>query len=494
LNKIKQLAGQTAIYGFSSMGARFINYLLVPFQTNILITSTYGIVSEMYAYVPFLIIILTYGMETGFFRFAESKYDYNKVFGTTFISLFISSVLFAIFIVIFAQPIADLLNYHNNKDFILWLGFVISIDALTSIPFAKLRQQNKAKRFAAIKLIGILINVLFNIFFLWLCPKVINNNPDSFLTHIYSNGNNVAYVFISNFIASLITLLLLLPDIFNFRLYFDKVIFKKMLIYSLPLLVAGLAGMTNETMDRIFIKHFLPGTTQEVMEQIGIYSANYKIAILMTLFIQMFRYAADPFFFAQQNDKDSKQIYADVMKYFVIFCLVIFLGVMMYIDIIKYFIGEDFRSGLRIVPIVLLANLFLGVFFNLSIWYKLNNKTKLGAYLAIFGAIITVVLNIWLIPLKGYFGGIMGGAWATFFCYFSMMVVSYFLGNHYFPVKYNLRRIFGYFFLALLLYFISIFTKTNIIVANLIVNTFLFLIFVTLIIYKEKFYKYLLIR
>jgi len=494
LSKIRQLASQTAIYGFSSMGARFINYLLVPFQTNILKTGSYGIVSEMYAYVSFLIIILTYGMETGFFRFAESKYEYKKVFGTTFISLCISSLLFAIFIALFAQPIADLLKYHDNKEYILWLGFVLSLDALTAIPFAKLRQQNKAKRFAAIKIIGILINVFFNIFFLWMCPKIIHDNPESFLTHLYFTHNNVTYVFIANFIASFVTLLLLLPDIFDFKLYFDKEIFKKMLIYSLPLLVAGLAGMTNETMDRILIKHYLPGTSREVMGQIGIYSANYKIAILMTLFIQMFRYAADPFFFAQQKEKDSKQIYADVMKYFVIFCLVIFLGVMMYIDIIKYFIGKDYRSALGIVPIVLLANLFLGVFFNLSIWYKLNNMTKIGAYLAIFGAIITIILNVWLIPLKGYFGGIMGGAWATFFCYLCMMIASYFLGNYYFPIKYNLKRISGYFFFALLLYFISNLSKTNFIVINLIVNTFLFLIFVTFIVYKEKFYKYLLFR
>lgn len=477
------------------MLARFLNYLLVPLQTKVLDPSAYGVVGEMYAYVSFLIIILTYGMETGFFRFAESKYEYKKVYSTSIISLFTTSTLFIILVLSFAQPIADLLKYPNNVEYIIWFGFVIGIDAFTSIPFAKLRQQNKAKKFAAIKVAGILINIFFNIFFLWFCPFIIKSSQDSILTHIYSPDNKVLYVFISNFISSFATLLLLLPEIFDFKLYFDRYILKRMLIYSLPLLIAGFAGMINETMDRIFIKNLLPGTSREVMAQVGIYSANYKIAILMTLFIQMFRYAADPFFFAQHKEKDSRQIYADVMKYFVIFCLAIFLFVMMYIDIIKYFIpNKDYWSGLKIVPIILLANLFLGIIFNLSIWYKLNNKTRYGAYLAIFGAIITIVLNIWLIPLKGYFGGIMGAAWATFFCYFSMMVLSYYWGNKYFPVNYNLKRIFVYFFLALGLYFISIASKTSFIVINLIVNTFLFMLFVSIILYKEKLYKYLLIK
>lgn len=494
MSRIRQLAGQTAIYGLSSVVARFLNYLLVPLQTNVMVTSSYGIVSEMYAYVSFLIIILTYGMETGFFRFAESNHDYKKVFGTSVISLFSTSALFVIFVIIFAQPIADILNYHDYKNYVIWFGIIIGCDAFASIPFAKLRQQNKAGRFVLIKTISILINIFFNIFFLWFCPKVIHSDPDSILTHIYSSDNLVGYVFISNLIGSVLTLILLIPDIFDFKLYFDKIIWKKMLIYSLPLLIGGLAGIINETMDRIFIKNLLTGSYKYIMGQVGIYSANYKIAILMTLFIQMFRFAAEPFFFAQNKETDSKQLYADVMKYFVIFCLIIFLGVMMYIDIIKYFIGKDYWSGLKIVPIVLLANLFLGIFFNLSIWYKLNNKTKYGAYLSIFGAIITIIFNIWLIPLKGSFGGIMGAAWATFFCYFSMMIMSYFLGQKYFPVKYNLKRIFGYFLFALTLFFISIKSKTDNLIVDLIINTFLFLIFIFTIIYKEKFYKFLLIK
>jgi len=481
LNKIKKLVGQTAIYGVSSILGRFLNYLLVPLYTYNLPANEYGVVTELYAYVSFLIIILTYGMETGFFRFSESEKNPDKVYSTTLISLFATSASFIFFISIFYGKIADVIGYQQHPEYILWFGIIIGLDAFSSIPFARLRQQNKAVRFATIKFINIIVNVGLNLFFIKLCPYLIDKNPDSWVTMFYGGHITVAYIFISNLIASSITIILLLPDIFRIKISFDKRLLKRILIYSLPLLIAGLAGMVNETLDRILLKIFLPHNV-DVMYQIGIYGANYKIAILMTLFIQMFRYAAEPFFFAQAKEKDSKQTYALVMKYFILFGLFIFLFVMLYIDIIKYFIGKSYHEGLKIVPIILLANLFLGIVYNLSVWFKLTNKTKYGAVIAVSGAVITIVLNIILIPKIGY----MGSAWATFACYFAMMILSYFLGQKHFKVKYNLYDIFIYFTIALLIYFIS--TKINFDTKTLSlgINTILLISFVVFIFLKEK--------
>ena len=478
---IKKLAEQTAIYGLSSVIGRLLNYLLVPLYTRIFLPEVYGIVTEWYAYVAFLIIIFTYGMETGFFRFAESENNLKKVYGTSILSLFFTSLIFIVLTILFAQPIADLLKYSYHKEYIIWFAIIVGIDAFTAIPFAKLRHQNKAKKFVTIKLLNIGVNIGLNLFFLILCPKVIANNPESVLNYIYSPHIGVGYVFLSNLIASIITLILLSTEIFNVKISFDYPLLKKILMYSFPLLIAGLAGMVNETLDRILLKHLLPETVN-VMEQIGIYGANYKVSILMLIFIQAFRFAAEPFFFSQYKEKNSKQMYADVMKYFVIFSLFIFLGVMMYIDIVKHFIGQQYHSGIKIVPILLLANLFLGIIFNLSIWYKLNNLTRFGAYIAIFGATITVLLNIWLIPKIGYFGS----AWATFFCYLSMMIVSFFWGRKYYPVNYNLKRILSYIALALILFFISKYIVVESYVLTLLINTTLLLIFAGVVFYKEK--------
>jgi O-antigen/teichoic acid export membrane protein len=481
LNKLKALAGQTAIYGLSSIIGRFLNYLLVPLYTYNLPADQYGIVTELYTYVGFLIILLTYGMETGFFRFANQEKDYREVYTTSLLSLLGTSSLFILIIVLFNSNIAELIGYGNTPQYILWFGIIIGADALTTIPFAKLRHENKAGRFAVIKLLNILINVGFNLFFIVYCPYLKQHSPNAWLiTQFHLGDISVKYIFISNLIASLATLILLIPDIFTLKLKFNPVIWRKIIIYSLPLLLAGLAGMVNEMLDRILLKIYLPDGVN-VMREIGIYGANYKIAILMTLFIQMFRYAADPFFFSQSKEKDAKKTYADVMKYFIIFGLLIFLGVMLYLDIIKYFIGADYREGLRIVPIILLANLFLGIIYNLSIWYKLTNRTRFGAMIAVFGAVITIVLNIILIPKIGY----MGSAWATFFCYFSMMLLSLYLGSRYYKINYPYRSVLLYFALALSLYFAS--TKISISTTwiHLSVNTVLIGIFIIFVLLKE---------
>jgi len=473
LNKIKNLAGQTAIYGVSSIVGRILNYLLVPLYTRAFITAEFGIITEMYAYVAFLIVILTYGMETAFFRFSQVDKKKN-VYSTSLISLLGTSSLFIIIITFFSHDIANLLQYPNHSEYIIWLALIVSLDALSSIPFAKLRAQNKAKRFMVIKLINIAVNIGLNLYFYV-----------DFHNWGLKQGVGVEYVFISNLISSIITVLLLLPEIIKTKYTFDFELWKKMLVYALPLLVAGLAGIINEAMDRILLKYLLPKDI--AMSQLGIYGACYKISILMTIFIQAFRYAADPFFFSNAKEKNSKKLYADVMKYFVITVSFIFLGIMMYEDIVILFIGEPFRVGAPVIPVLLLANLFLGIYFNLSIWYKLTNKTLYGAYIAIFGATITLVLNFLLIPVIGY----MGSAWATFICYASMMIVSYLIGQKHFPVKYDFKRIIGYLCLSVSLFFISKLLNIETQNFRLIVNTvFIFIfIFVVIIVEKPQFLK-----
>lgn len=448
MGKLKQLAGQTVIYGLSSIVARLLNYMLVPLYTNVFSPDVYGISTEFYAYVSFLIIVLTYGMETGFFRFSESENGNPKVYSTALISLITTSLIFVFFISVFSQAIATTLDYPNNSEYIIWFGIIIGVDAITAIPFAWLRQQNKALRFASIKILNILISIGLNLFFLIICPYFQKKGIELPIW-LYNPDIGIGYIFISNLAASILTLIALIPSM-KIEWKFDFVLWKKIIIYSLPLLVAGLAGMVNETFDRAMLKRLLPDTSS-AMEQLGIYGANYKVAVLMTLFIQTFRYAAEPFFFKQAKEKNAKELYAEVMKFFIIFGLFIFLGVIFYIDIVKFFIGKEYWSGLNVVPILLAANLFLGIFYNLSIWFKLTNKTKFGAYLAIFGAIITIALNFWLIPILGY----KGSAWATLICYSAMMIASYFLGNLYYKVNYPLGKIALYFLVASGIFVIS---------------------------------------
>jgi len=478
---IKKLAGQTAIYGLSSIIGRLLNYLLVPLYTRIFIPEVYGIVTELYAYVSFLLILLTYGMETGFFRFAQDKSKFNSVYSTILTSLATTSILFVILIQLNLSSISEILRYSEHPEFIMWMALIVSIDAFTSIPFAKLRLQNKAWKFAIFKLINISINIILNLYFYLLCPKLEISNPNSLLLYIYDGNIGVGYVFISNLVANIITLVILLPEILDVKFDFNRKLLKEILSYSWPLLIAGFAGMINETLDRAMLKYLVP-LENNPMEQLGIYGANYKLAILMTLFIQMYRYAADPFFFSNKNEENAKDLYALATKYFIICGLIIFLGVMLYLDIIKYFIGSKFHEGLKVVPILLLANLFLGIFYNFSIWYKLNDMTRYGAYLAVFGAAVTIILNLILIPIYGY----VGSAWATFICYFLMTLLSYFWGQKYYYVPYKIKNSIIYLVLSLFIYFISILIKLEKLYLNMILNTVLFSGFLFFVYLNER--------
>jgi O-antigen/teichoic acid export membrane protein len=344
--------------------------------------------------------------------------------------------------------IATAIQYQGNSEYIILLAFIVAIDAFTSLPFAYLRYKNKAKRFSFIKITSVIVNIFLNFLFLLIIPKIFGERVQEL--PVYKDSQLIVFVFIANLVSTLVSLLLLVPELKVFKIRVDKLLLRKMLAYSLPILIIGFAGMINEVSDKILLKYLLPDQ-DTAQAQIGIYGANYKLAILMTLFIQMFRYAAEPFFFAESDKKNAKETYSRVITYFVIFTLIIFLGITLFMDLFKYFIGPAFWSGLMIVPIVLAAKLFLGVFYNLSVWYKLTNKTLYGAAIAIFGALITIVLNIVLIPKYGF----VGSAWANFFCYLSMMLISYFWGRKIYKVQYQVKKILLYTALAGLVYYIS---------------------------------------
>ncbi len=484
MNPLKKLASQTAIYGLPTIIGRLLSYLLNPLFTYNFPPQQIGVQSAGYAYTSFLLVLLTYGMETTLFRFSQKEPDQKQsVYSTALISVLTSSLLFITFICIFSGSIAESIKFTGHPEYVIWFAIIVAADAFTAIPFAKLREQGKAKRFAFIRSVNICTYIGLNLFFILFCKQIYESSSSlkPFVALIYNPKIGVGYIFISNLIASLVTVLLLLPDILNVRLVFDSKLWKRMIKYALPLLIAGLAGMVNETLDRILLTYLLP--SKQAMAQIGIYSACYKVSIIMTLFIQAFRFAAEPFFFSRSQEKDSKQTIADVMKFFVIICSVIFLVTMMNIHWIQYFAGsKEFRTGIRVVPILLLANMFLGIFINQSIWYKLSGQTHFGAILTIFGAIITVVLNIYWIPRIGY----MGSAWATLICYICMTIASYFIGNKHYPVNYDIKRILGYLTLSITLYLISTVINTNSILTDLLINNIFVIILISIIWKFEK--------
>jgi O-antigen/teichoic acid export membrane protein len=458
LNPLKKLASQTAIYGLSSVIGRLLNYLLVPLYTRYFLPAEYGVVTELYAYVAFLVIMLTYGFETAFFNFTKKEDNKEKVYSTAMFSLLISSVIFIILSIIYSSSISEWMGYGIESRYVQYFAVIIGLDAISSISFAKLREEEKAVRFAVIRLLNIFSNIGLNLYF------------------IVYKGFGIEYIFIANLISSVITILLLMPEMFISKFNFDTKLWKKMAIYAFPLLIAGLAGMTNETIDRILLKKLLPNP-EIAASELGLYGAFYKLSIIMTLFIQTFRYAAEPFFFSQHKSNDNKKVYADVMKYFTIIMIVIFLGVTMFYDFVIGFLGEAYHDerGFLVVSILLLANLFLGIFYNLSIWYKLTEKTKYGAYLSIFGAIITLILNFVLIPIIGF----VGSAIATLVCYFSMSVASYFIGKRHFPIPYNLKTIGLYIFNMLGIYFFIYFSPENILFNALLLVGFIIFVYLT---------------
>ncbi len=491
---IKRLAGQTAIYGIPSILGRILGYLLVPFYTRVFHPGEYGVVNVFYSYASLLKVILTYGMETAFFRFTEHEQDKEKVYSAGMISLLITSMVFLVFVMFFAGSIAQWIDYSDHENYIIWFGWILVLDAIAAIPFARLRAQNKAKRFATINMINIGINIGLNLFFIILCPIILTYGKDGILANaislIYRSDWGIEYIFISNLIASIVTILLLLPEMIVIKWKIDPDLWKKMFFYAFPLLFAGMAGIVNETFDRLLLRYLLPVSKDVATYQVGIYAACYKISILMTIFIQAYKYAAEPFFFAKAKDKDAKVVYAHIMNYFMIVVSMIFLVTMVYLDdfIMPILVGKDYWEGRGVIPVLMLANLFLGVYYNLSIWYKLTGKTHWGAWLSAIGAIITFALNFWWIPLSPdhFIHGYYGSAWATFICYAVMMILSYLIGQRYFPVGYNLKKFSGYLGLSVFLYVISTLITLDSAFSRIAFHTSLLLIFVLVVYLVEK--------
>ncbi|MCU0441905.1 MAG: oligosaccharide flippase family protein [Bacteroidia bacterium] len=446
VSTIRKLVSQTAIYGLSQIVGRFVNYLLVPLHTALFAATDYGVNGLMYAFVTFFNVLLTYGMETAFFRFSQKSERPENVYRTAVTSLLYSSISFGILLTLLSQPVASLIGVPMHPEYVIYFAWIIAIDAFCALPFAYLRQHNKAVKFAIVKNINIFANIILNLYFLVLCPWV--HQHYNLLLPLYNGQIELGFIFMANLIASLITLPLLFTEVAAMKHgAFDKKLWKEMLTYALPIMVIGFAGMINETLDRLIISYTYP-TVDEGLAANGIYNANYKLSIIMTLFIQAFRYAAEPFFFNHAKQSDKRTIYAEVMNYFVAVCCLVFLVVSLYLDVFKHFINYRYWEGLHVVPILLIANIFLGMYYNLSIWYKLSDQTAKGATISLIGAGITIVFNFLLVPFLGY----TGAAWATLICYASMVAICYYQGTRYYPIPYQPIRFVSYILVAIGIY------------------------------------------
>jgi O-antigen/teichoic acid export membrane protein len=486
LSTLKKLAGDTMIYGVSSIVGRFLIFLLTPIYGYTFHTGEYGILSNLLAYVAFFQVLLTYGMETSYFRFASKSEKPNEIFGTSLIALSATSILFALFISLFSVKISGWIGYPEQHLYIVWMGITVALDAITAIPFAKLRLQQRPVKFAVFKMVNIGINIVLNLFWILLCPRVLADNPDSFLRYFYDPAIGIGYAFLSYLIASIVTLLLFLPDLGFKKLVFKTERLKEMLNYGWPILVVGIAGMVTLNIDKILIPELI-ANGKDPMSELGVYAANGKLAILMTLFIQAFRFSFEPFLFSHYKNEESKKVYSVIMNYFVILGLLIFIGVIFYSDFLIYFIGSSKYgyhdpNGLKVVPWLLMGNLFLGIFYTQSLWYKLTDKTHFGATFSIIGGIITLFINILLIPKIGY----LASAIAFFSSSLIQTIISYYYGQKHFPVKYNLKKIGIYFAVAIVLYIIDMYVKFDGLVLKYCFKTLLFSLFLLFIWFSEK--------
>lgn len=429
--------------------------------------SIYGVISELYAWVAFLVVFLTFGMETAFFRFLNEKEDKEIVFRNSFLTIIGLNVFFFLVVILFNQKIADVMLYSNHNEYIILLVAIVCIDSICSLPLAKLRAEEKAGKFALIQFTSITVNVLLNVILMVFFFD--DTRPEE----------GVLFILMANLVASLVKPAMLYKDFLHIKWSYNAELAIEMLKYTAPLVVAGFAGIINETIDRILLKHVSISSgksVQDSMIQVGIYSACYKLAMLVTILLQAYRYAAEPFFFAQAKNQDRNKVYVKVMNYFVAMVCFVFLAVSLNLDFLKHFIAnKDYWSGLSVVPVLLLANVFLGVYFNQSIWYKLSGQTRFGAYIALGGAILTISINILFIPEYGY----KACAWATMIVYALQMISSYILGQKYYPIKYNLRKFVLYLGSSIVLFFIAKWMSFDPgTLSKFIFNNFLILIFV----------------
>lgn len=462
---LKSLAKDTAIYGVSSIVGRFLNYLLVPIYASAMSAASggYGVVTEVYAWVALMLVLLTYGMETGFFRFAN-KEDENPqtVYSTTLISVGTTSLLFIILCLTFLREIAGLMGYSQHPWYIGMMVIVVGMDAFQSILFAYLRYKKRPIKFAALKLLFIVTNIILNLIY-----------------YVVLKGTDVFYAFLFNLVCTSVVMFGFIPEL-RVHLVFDKALLKRMLAYSFPILILGVAGILNQVADKIIFRHVYPDAA-EASVQLGIYGAASKIAMIMAMFTQAFRFAYEPFVFGKSKEKDSRQMYAQAMKFFIIFTLLAFLAVMFYLDLLKYILGRDYWPGLKVVPIVMAAEIFMGVYFNLSFWYKLIDETRWGAYFSAVACTVVILMNVFLIPLYGY----MACAWAGFTGYAIAMLLSYFVGQRKYPIQYDLKSIGLYVLLAVALYVVGEQIPIQNVILRLAFRTVLLLIFIVYIVKKD---------
>ena len=460
---LKSLAKDTAIYGLSSIVGRFLNYLLVPIYTTAMSVQSggYGVVTNVYAWVALALVVLTCGMETGFFRFANNgKDDPKRVYSTALLSVSAGSLFFVAVGLLLLQPIAGWLGYGEHPWYVGMMMIVVAMDAIQSIPFAYLRYQRRPLRFAALKLLFIFLNIALNLIY-----------------YIGMDGNDVGKAFLFNLVCTATIMVCMVPELRGFRYVMDRALLRRMLHYCLPLLVLGLAGILNQVADKIIFPFVYPDKEEGIV-QLGIYGAASKIAMIMAMLTQAFRYAYEPFVFGKSRDTDNRETYAQGMKFFIIFTLLAFLAVMFYLDVLRYLIGQGYWEGLRVVPIVMMAEIFMGVYFNLSFWYKLTDETRWGAWFSLAGCTVLVVLNVLLIPRMGY----MACAWAGFAGYGTAMLLSYFVGQRRYPIRYDLRSIGGYVLLAALLYVVGTVVTIENFWLRMVYRTVLLAIFIIYII------------
>jgi O-antigen/teichoic acid export membrane protein len=451
---LKRLAKDTAIYGLSSILGRALYFLLTPFYTYIFENEEYGVQSGVFAFTAIMMVVFTYRMETAYFRYESDAGERRQpYFDTAMLSIIGSTVLLGSLLLIIAPQIASLLSYAGEVPLFRMAILILAFDALSEIPLSRLRLEGRPMRFAFVRLSSIGVNIGLNLFFLAFCPYALQQEAWQWLwpllDKIYDPDFGIGYIFLSNLIASLVALLLLSPMIFKIKLQFDWAQWKKMLQYSAPLVIVGFSYVINEVLDRAIFPWFYSGTIEESHGQLGIYAANYKLAMLIALFIQAYRYGAEPFFFKQKNAANSRQLYADLAGFFTAVGGIAFLGITLFIDITKYFIpNPEYWPGLKVVPILAMANIFLGIYYNFATWYKLADMTRWGAYISIGGAIITIVLNVWWIPRYSY----MGCAWATLICYSSMAAATWWFGRKFYPIPYRVYHILLYLLLAVLVW------------------------------------------
>lgn len=463
---LKSLAKETAIYGVSSIVGRFLNYLLVPVYTIALPASSggYGVVTNIYAWVALILVLLTCGMETGFFRFAnKGQDDPMRVYSTTLLSVSIGSLVFVALGLLFLEPIAGWLEYGEHPWYIGMMMIVVAMDAIQSIPFAYLRYKKRPIKFAALKLLFIFLNIALNLFY-----------------YVILEGNDVGYAFLFNLVCTSVVMVCMIPELRGFTYVLDKELLKRMLRYSLPLVILGVAGILNQVADKIIFPFVYPDEAEATI-QLGIYGAASKIAMIMAMFTQAFRFAYEPFVFGKSKEKDSREMYAQAMKFFIIFTLLAFLAVMFYLDILRHVIGRDYWDGLRVVPIVMAAEIFMGIYFNLSFWYKLIDETRWGAYFSLTGCIILILMNIFLVPQYGY----IACAWAGFTGYGVAMLLSYFVGQKKYPIQYDLKAIGMYVLLAAVLYVAAEYVSIDNIYLRMAYRTVLLLLFIAYVVKRD---------